>query len=51
MVSKTYTHGNMETMETNKNQSLRNLIKLGIAQAYKAWEFANTRKGYWNTSR
>lgn len=25
---------------------LRNLIKLGIAK-YKAWEFANTRKGYW----
>jgi hypothetical protein len=25
----------------------RNLIKLGIAK-YKAWEFANTRKGYWH---
>jgi group II intron reverse transcriptase/maturase len=25
---------------------LRNLIKLGIAK-YKAWEYANTRKGYW----
>lgn len=25
---------------------LRNLLKLGI-QKYKAWEFANTRKGYW----
>jgi len=25
---------------------LRNLIKLGIAK-YKAWEFANTRKGHW----
>lgn len=25
---------------------LRNLIKLGIVK-YKAWEFANTRKGYW----
>ena len=24
----------------------RNLIKLGIVK-YKAWEFANTRKGYW----
>jgi len=29
---------------------LRNLIKLGIP-IYKAWEFANTRKGYWNTAR
>ena len=28
---------------------LRNLIKLGIAK-YKAWEFANTRKGYWHTA-
>lgn len=26
-----------------------NLIKLGIASP-KAWEFANTRKGYWNTA-
>lgn len=25
---------------------LRNLIKLGVAK-YKAWEYANTRKGYW----
>lgn len=28
----------------------RNLIKLGIDK-YKAWEFANTRKFYWRTSR
>jgi group II intron reverse transcriptase/maturase len=28
---------------------LRNLIKLGIAK-YKAWEYANTRKGYWHTA-
>ena len=28
---------------------LRNLIKLGLPK-YKAWEYANTRKGYWNTS-
>ncbi len=28
---------------------LRNLIKLGIPK-YKAWEFANTRKGYWHTA-
>jgi len=28
----------------------RNLIKLGINK-YKAWEFANTRKSYWRTSR
>lgn len=28
---------------------LRNLLKLGI-QRYKAWEFANTRKGYWRTA-
>ena len=28
---------------------LRNLIKLGIAKS-KAWEYANTRKGYWRTS-
>lgn len=27
----------------------RNLIKLGIAK-YKAWEYANTRKGYWHTA-
>jgi RNA-directed DNA polymerase len=27
----------------------RNLIKLGIAK-YKAWEYANTRKGYWRTA-
>ena len=26
-----------------------NLIKLGI-QMFKAWEFANTRKGYWHTA-
>lgn len=25
----------------------RNLIKLGII-SYKAWEYANTRKGYWH---
>ena len=29
---------------------LRNLIKLGLPK-YKAWEFANTRKGYWNTAK
>jgi RNA-directed DNA polymerase len=28
---------------------LRNLIKLGI-EKYKAWEYANTRKGYWRTA-
>jgi group II intron reverse transcriptase/maturase len=28
---------------------LRNLIKLGIDK-YKAWEYANTRKGYWHTA-
>ncbi len=28
---------------------LRNLIKLGIPK-YKAWQFANTRKGYWRIS-
>jgi group II intron reverse transcriptase/maturase len=27
----------------------RNLIKLGIPK-YKAWEYSNTRKGYWRTS-
>ena len=27
----------------------RNLIKLGI-NSYKAWEWANTRKGYWHTA-
>ena len=27
---------------------LRNLIKLGI-EKYKAWEYANTKKGYWRT--
>ena len=29
---------------------LRNLIKLGIAK-YKAWEYANTRKGYWRIAK
>lgn len=28
----------------------RNLIKLGIPKS-KAWEFANTRKGYWRTAK
>ncbi len=28
---------------------LGNLIKLGLTK-YKAWQFANTRKSYWNTS-
>lgn len=28
----------------------RNLIKLGIKK-YKAWEFANTRKGYWRIAK
>ena len=28
---------------------LRNLIKLGIGK-FKAWEYANTRKGYWRTA-
>jgi group II intron reverse transcriptase/maturase len=27
----------------------RNLMKLGIVK-YKAWEYANTRKGYWRTA-
>ena len=27
----------------------RNLIKLGVIE-YKAWEYANTRKGYWRIS-
>jgi RNA-directed DNA polymerase len=27
----------------------RNLMKLGIIK-YKAWEYANTRKGYWRTA-
>jgi RNA-directed DNA polymerase len=27
----------------------RNLMKLGLVK-YKAWEFANTRKGYWHTA-
>jgi len=27
----------------------RNLMKLGIVR-YKAWEYANTRKGYWHTA-
>jgi group II intron reverse transcriptase/maturase len=29
---------------------LRNLIKLGIPQQ-KAWEYANTRKGFWRTAK
>ena len=28
---------------------IRNLIKLGLPK-WKAWEFANTRKGYWRIS-
>ena len=28
----------------------RNLVKLGIDE-YKAWEYANTRKSYWRTSK
>src|SRR3712207_7592889 len=28
----------------------RNLIKLGLP-THKAWEYANTRKGYWRISR
>ncbi|KOA82789.1 hypothetical protein ADU80_13475 [Clostridium botulinum] len=28
----------------------RNLIKLGLS-TYKAWEYANTRKGYWRISK
>lgn len=28
---------------------LKNLIKLGVNK-YKAWEYANTRKGYWRTA-
>ena len=28
---------------------LRNLIKLDISKS-KAWEYANTRKGYWHTA-
>lgn len=28
---------------------LRNLLKLGVLK-HKAWEFANTRKGYWHTA-
>ena len=28
---------------------MRNLIKLGIAK-YKAWEYANTRKGFWHVA-
>ena len=28
----------------------RNLIKLGIVKS-KAWEYANTRKSYWRTSK
>ncbi|KGM97479.1 hypothetical protein Z968_03565 [Clostridium novyi A str. 4552] len=28
----------------------RNLIKLGLP-TYKAWEYANTRKGYWRISK
>ena len=28
----------------------RNLMKLGIVK-YKAWEYANTRKGYWHTAK
>jgi RNA-directed DNA polymerase len=29
---------------------LANLIRLGLPKS-KAWEWANTRKGYWHTAR
>ena len=29
---------------------VKNLVKLGISKA-KAWQFANSRKGYWRISR
>lgn len=40
--------GNLETMEMDKTR-LRNLIRLGIVK-YKAWEYANSRKGTLHTS-
>src|SRR5690554_311613 len=45
VVSPTATNGNLETMETDKNQSGQP-YKAGYK--YKAYEWANTRKGYWH---
>ena len=47
MVQKTHQDGNMETMEACKHAKLANLIKLGSPKS-KAWEWANTSKGYWH---
>src|SRR5690554_4899006 len=49
VVSPTATNGNLETMETDKTK-VANLIKLGINK-YKAYEWANTRKGYWHIAK
>jgi len=38
----------VEAMEKVKTK-YGNLVKLGIVKS-KAWEFANTRKGYWRIS-
>ena len=39
---------NLEAMEENR-LSTRQPSQLGIGNA-KAWEYANTKKGYWHTS-
>jgi len=48
MVSQTLTDGYLEQWKRIRTR-LRNLIKLGIGK-FKAWEYANTRKGYWRTA-
>jgi hypothetical protein len=38
-----------ETAYTRDNFAQQREMKLGIIKS-KAWEFANTRKGYWHTA-
>jgi len=45
MVATQVTHVLLETME-EISARMDNLVRLGISGS-KAWEFANTRKGYW----
>ena len=40
------THVLLEAMEENRCE-IDNLVRLGVPRS-KAWEFANTRKGYWH---
>ena len=46
MVAAQVTHVLLEAMDENRCEA-DNLVRLGISDS-KAWEFANTRKGYWH---